>query len=279
MQRVAIVGVGLIGASFALALRAAGFAGEIIGVSSRRSLGDGIAAGAISRGVTLSEAAQWADVLYLSQPIERILTTLQTLGPIARPGCLVTDAGSTKAVIVETARRHLQYAAFLGGHPMAGKEQRGAAAAEAELFRGRPYVLTPLHRASEYATEFRLWLHRIGARLIDMDPHAHDHTVALTSHLPQLLSTALASTLARQNDGNIPIVFGPGLLDMTRLSLSPAEVWMSVLETNKEAVNKAVLAFSDVLRKLQLHLNNSTLQPEFEKAAAFSAEIRNLPFT
>lgn len=278
MKKIAVVGVGLIGASFALALRAAGFGGEIVGVSSPRSIEAGIAAGAISRGVSLVEAAQWADLLYLSQPIEHILTTIAALEPVVRAGCLISDAGSTKTAIVEAARRHLPPAAFLGGHPMAGKEQRGAEAADAQLFRGRPYVLTPLGE-HEQSADFQSWLERIGARIVVMDPRLHDRTVALTSHLPQLLSTALAATLSKQKNEHITEVFGPGLLDMTRLSLSAPEVWMSVLETNKEAVNQALLEFKSVLNEIQLHLNDGTLVDQFMSAAAFSSDIRKPTYT
>lgn len=129
IHTVAIVGVGLIGGSFALALRKAGFAGEILGVSSPPAIQAGISVGAISRGVSLDEAAARADLIYLAQPVDRILETIEMLGALARPGSLITDGGSTKAVIVRKASEHIRNASFLGGHPMAGKEQRGVEAA------------------------------------------------------------------------------------------------------------------------------------------------------
>src|SRR5262249_11250484 len=161
-----IVGVGLIGGSFGLALRAAGFRGEILGVSSPRTISAALARGSISAEATLEEAAAQADLLYLAQPVDRIIATLRRLGPIVRPGCLLTDAGSTKKEIVSAAGA----LPFLGGHPMAGKEQRGVEAAEAELFRGRPYILTPVTPASAATNYFRIWLQKIGARLIEMSP-------------------------------------------------------------------------------------------------------------
>ena len=142
MRKVAIVGVGLIGGSFGLALRKAGFPGSIVGVSSPRSLEPALERGAIDRGATLEEAASTADLVFLSQPISGILETLRKLGPMVRRDTLVTDAGSTKQAIAEEARRSLTTGSFLGGHPMAGKESRGAGAADAELFRGRPWVLS-----------------------------------------------------------------------------------------------------------------------------------------
>src|SRR5437588_724526 len=122
MRTVAIAGVGLIGGSFGLALRKAGFAGELIGVSSDPAVSAGIEAGAIDGGANLEEAARSADLIYLSQPVDRILSTIPVLAKIARPDCLITDAGSTKARIVAAASAAC-LKTFLGGHPLAGKEQ------------------------------------------------------------------------------------------------------------------------------------------------------------
>ncbi len=143
MESVAIFGVGLIGGSFGLALKKAGFGGEILGVSSEASIHAALERGAIDRGSALEEAARRADLLYLAQPIGRILDTLRHLDPLVRADALVTDAGSTKHAIVTGARKLLHGCQFLGGHPLAGKEKRGVEQAEADLFRGRTYVLTP----------------------------------------------------------------------------------------------------------------------------------------
>src|ERR1700758_1096001 len=232
MQTVAIVGVGLIGASFGLALREAGFAGSILGVSSPGAIEAGLSAGAISRQATLEEAAHVADLIYLAQPIDRILQTIVALGPMTRNECLVTDAGSTKREIVRKGQAFFPDGTFLGGHPMAGKEQRGAEAADGTLFSGRPYVLTPSTSMSERMRAFQHWLDLLGARTVVMSAEEHDNVVAFTSHLPQLLSTAISVTLAEQENLLVSEVFGPGLLDMTRLAMSSPEVWESVLDTN-----------------------------------------------
>jgi prephenate dehydrogenase len=280
MNRLAIVGVGLIGTSFALALRKAGFDGEIVGVSSERSIEAGIRAQAISRGVSLEEAADWADLIYLSQPIDQILQTLAQLGSIARQDCLVTDAGSTKSAIVEAAARHVKTATFLGGHPMAGKESRGAESADADLFAGRPYVLTPdaagaREGPAESIRVFRRWLERIGARVYEMSAREHDQTVALTSHLPQLLSTALAVTLSSEDERAVTQVFGPGLVDMTRLALSAPRVWMSVLATNREAVLRAINIYEATLADIRRSLAEGELEALFEKGSEFARNIRD----
>jgi prephenate dehydrogenase len=170
METVAIVGVGLIGASFGLALRKSGFSGEIIGVSSEKALAAGLARGAISSSATLAKAAQRADLVYLSQPGDRILDTIPQLAPALQPGAMVTDAGSTKQQIAACALAHLPAASFLGGHPIAGKEQRGPAAADADLFRDRPYILTPHGPDNRHTEVFRQTLHSFGAIVMDMSP-------------------------------------------------------------------------------------------------------------
>jgi len=279
MKTVAIAGVGLIGASFGLALRKAGFSGEILGVSSPPAIEAGLRSGAITRAATLEEAAESAGLIYLAQPVDRILTTLETLGPIAPASCLITDAGSTKSAIVRKASEYVREASFLGGHPLAGKEQSGAEMADADLFRGRPYVLTPLRAAAEPTRDLRLWLERLGANVIEMSPAEHDAVLAFTSHLPQLLSTALAYTLARQSNPAVAEVFGPALLDMTRLALSPPEVWESIFATNKEHILTAFDEFLQSGRELRTAVELGDLRSIFAQSATFARVVRKLPST
>lgn len=264
----------MIGGSFGLALRDAGFEGEIVGVSSAAAISAAVERNIVSRGVALEEAAQWADLIYLAQPVDRILQTIEQLAPVIRRDCLVTDAGSTKAQIMRKTADFLLPAQFLGGHPLAGKEQRGVQAAEAGLFRRRPYVLTPAGPDTPQTAEFRSWLVRFGAELVDMSPEEHDRTVALTSHLPQLLSTALAHTLAAHGDSKTEVIFGQGLLDMTRLALSNPELWSSILATNEDAVRDAIDEFSRTLAKLRNSIGNEELSHLFTSANSFARQIR-----
>jgi len=272
MQTVAIVGVGLIGASFGLAIRKAGFSGEIVGVSSPPAIEAGIKTGAISAVTTLGEAAATADLIYLAQPVDRIIETLGRLGTAVRKEALITDAGSTKLAIVHAAASFAGKARFLGGHPMAGKETRGAESADADLFRNRTYVLTPHHEP--VPENFRQLLKSIGANVIEMTAEEHDATVALTSHLPQLLSTALAAHLANEKQPGIQQVFGSGLLDMTRLALSPAELWSSILATNKANVVEAIDRYTEVLAEMKQALLADDLDALFQMAAQFSGRLR-----
>lgn len=278
MNSVAIVGTGLIGASFGLALRQAGFIGPILGVSSERALADAVAVGAIDRGVTLAEAAGQAELVFLSQSIGRILDTLRHLDPLLRPGALVTDAGSTKNEIVDHARQFIRRGQFLGGHPMAGKELRGAAAAEAGLFQGCTWVLTP-DEPSELETPaaraFVDWLDRIGARLVALDCDEHDRVVAFTSHLAQLASTALASSVGENLSEERHLrVAGPGLRGMTRLALSSYDLWRDILATNTEHIDRALSRYVQKMEYIRDNLRTRQLQNEFAHGADLAARLR-----
>ena len=278
MKRVAIIGTGLIGASFGLALRKAGFDGTITGVSSPAAILDAAASGAIDRGAPLAEAVGRADLVFLSQTIGRILDTIRHLDPLLGEGALVTDAGSTKCEIVDLARRFITRGQFLGGHPMAGKEKRGAQAADADLFRNRTWALTP-DAPEELETPagrgFRAWLERMGARPVVLDADAHDRVVALTSHLGQLASTALAATVAdRLGDPAHLGVAGPGLEDMTRLALGSYDLWRDILATNTEHIDRALSVYIQKLEHMRENLRTRQLQSEFERAATLAGRLR-----
>jgi prephenate dehydrogenase len=278
MKSVAIVGTGLIGASFGLALRKAGFDGPIAGVSSERAIADALAIGAIDRSATLAEAAAQADLVFLAQPIGRILDTIRRLDPLVRPDAIVTDAGSTKCEIADLALQQIRRCQFLGGHPMAGKEKRGAAAADADLFQGATWVLTPEDPAelhTDAAIGLVHWLKQIGAKPVAMNPEEHDRVVALTSHLAQLASTALASTVAEQIDPPERLaVAGPGLKDMTRLALSAYDLWRDILATNSEPIDRALAGYIQKLEHMRENLRTRQLQEEFERGAILAGRLR-----
>lgn len=274
MNTVAIVGAGLIGSSFGLALRRAGFAGAIVGVSSEPAIAAAATCGAIDRGATLAEAAAAADLVFLSQTIGRILDTVRHLDPLLKPGALVTDAGSTKCEIVDVARQAITRAQFLGGHPMAGKESRGAESADAALFRGKTWVLTPDDPAeleTPAARDFRSWLDRIGARPVVLDADEHDRIVARTSHLPQLASTALAAVLSAAPHKEVS---GSGLADMTRLALSSYDLWRDILATNSDHIEKALGEYVQEIEHIRENLRTRQLQEEFDRGAALAKAIR-----
>lgn len=259
------MGVGLIGGSFALALRKAGFSGELVGVSSPATLEKALSRNVIDRGLPLASAAEEADLIYLAQPIEQILVTLDLLAPHTRPGTLVTDAGSTKSAICERAAV-LRQARFIGGHPMAGKEARGVESADPDLFVGRPYVLTSRD------PELEKWIEAIGARLVILEPAEHDRLVAMASHLPQVLATALASMFADTPEAMN--VAGPGAADMTRLALSAYDIWHDIFSTNTPSIDAALGAYIERLETLRAQLRNPEMERTFQRAADAARSLR-----
>jgi prephenate dehydrogenase len=273
MNSVAIIGTGLIGSSFGLALKAAGFTGHIYGVSSPHAAEAALAAGAVDSIANLEAAVPNSDLIYLAQPISRILHTLRHLDSLVQPGALITDAGSTKQTIVSTAQANIHRCQFLGGHPMAGKESRGAQAAEANLFRDRPYVLTPGDLDTAAAQTFQSWLKRIGAKVVILSADEHDHLVAYSSHLPQLASTGLASMIAEISPASAQVA-GPGLTDATRLALSSYDLWRDIVSTNTEPIVEALTAYIQKLDHLRENLRTRQLQDEFTAAAAFAKQLR-----
>ena len=278
MESVAIVGVGLIGGSFALALRKAGFGGRFLGVSSEATLRAALENGAIDEGVPLAEAAARAELIYLAQPIGRILDTLHHLDGHLRPGMLVTDAGSTKEAIVAQAARSVTRCQFLGGHPMAGKEKRGVSAADADLFVDRTYILTPLEPVeldTPAAQEFREWLRRIGAKPFVLEPAEHDRIVSYTSHLAQLVSTALGATVAEHVAEDELAISGPGLRDTTRLALSAYDLWRDIIATNAGPIDRALQDCIQKLDHMRQNLRTRQLQEEFERAGKLAAKLRS----
>ena len=262
IDTIAIAGVGLIGGSFGLALRRAGFSGRLLGVSSPATIEKAIARGAIDSGVTLDQACAEADLLLLAQPVSVILNVL----PKLRTQAWVTDAGSTKALICAAGHAALGDR-FFGSHPMAGSEARSIDAASATLFEGRPWICT-----SAPPPEFAAWITAIGAHLLILTPEEHDHLVALSSHLPQLLSTTLAATLSATGAERTA---GPGLTDMTRLALSSFDLWRDILATNPAAIRAALASFRLHLDSLDSALDDpAQLEALFARASSFARSLR-----
>jgi prephenate dehydrogenase len=285
ISRISILGTGLLGTSVGLALRATGFKGAIVGwnrspeqAQLALDLGaiDSIAADSI-------EAARESQVTLLAVPIFATIDFMEKLAPVLGPGHLVTDVGSTKRLISETAARIYntpERAAFLPGHPMAGKERGGAALADANLFRGAVWLFTDSPAAqrapnsAELVKEWREWVTKMGAKTLDLDPARHDELVAWVSHLPQFTATAL-SALLEEEVGDAPElkdVGGRALREMTRLGASPYSTWRDIAHTNTEAVERALLALEQRLAHLRENLRTHVLRDEFERANKFRRE-------
>lgn len=278
INTVSVVGVGLIGGSFALALRRIGFAGRILGVSSPSTIRRALDLGVIDAGCSLEDALPRSDLVYMAQPVTRILDQLEAVRHLVPDHALVTDAGSTKRQIVNRARELFGGGPdFIGGHPMAGKEGRGVDVAEAGLFEGAVYALVPTGEVmpeSSVVQAFRGWLDAMGCRQRVMGPAEHDLTVAWTSHMPQLVSTALAAALGDRLKlaGDLEVA-GEGLRDMTRLAASQHEVWAAILETNGDAIDEALQSFVREVEGLRNSLPSDNGKKHFERANAMRSNI------
>lgn len=285
MERVAILGTGLLGTSVGLALRAAGFEGSIVGWNrSRRSAETALAMGAIdSIGDDAISTAKASQVVLLAVPIFATLDLMEQLAPVLGPDQLVTDVGSTKTQITESADRLFntnERAGFLPGHPMAGKERGGAELGDANLFRGAVWLFTDFpawQRSPESAVlakNWREWVLAMGARTLDLGPQRHDELVAWVSHLPQFTATAL-SALFEQEVSEAPElkdVGGRALREMTRLGASPFSMWRDIAHTNTEAIATAIEALEQRLAHIRENLRTPELRDEFEKANRFRRE-------
>ena len=283
IERVAIIGTGLIGSSIGLALRAAGFAGAIAGWDKRREEAQtALERGALSAVTDDPErVARESDLVVLAMPVLGVLDWMERLAPVLGPGQLVTDVGSTKREIAEAARRLYptrregglrQSAEYIPGHPMAGKERGGAELAEAGLFRGAMWLFTPAGAdRSEIEEEWRGWVERMGACTMDMDAARHDELLAWVSHLPQMLSTALAAML-EERFGDAPeirAIGGRALRETTRLGASPYSMWRDVAMTNTAAIEAALLALEQELQHVRESLRTPELREEFARANRF----------
>lgn len=273
IRTVTIAGVGLIGGSFALALRAGGFAGTILGVSSTRTLETAQRLGVIDEGVSFEDGMRRADLVYLAQPISQILEVIPRIAPFLGPEAVVTDAGSTKVQIVRTAEAHLPAGSFLGGHPMAGKESRGVESADANLFRDRSYILTPGGgKERSNLDDFRKLVLGFGCRLTSLTPEEHDCIVACCSHVPQLASTALAVAVSRADSTKEAV--GPGLIDMTRLAMSTYEVWRDIIATNESEIGAALDRYIAVLQEVRGGLGTPEMEQYFATGARLAKAVR-----
>jgi len=259
ISKIAIVGCGLIGGSLGSALRTSGFRGGITGSDTPEVLEKAVRLGAIDFAAPAIESAvQDADVIVLATPISSILALLPVVAKHAPAHALVTDTGSTKVEIVAKAKSIFGASAhrrFLPGHPISGKERSGIEQADPYLFRGAKWVFTPIEPQSDpppsspctsLHTGWMELIRKIGASPVCMTPEEHDLVLAFTSHLPQLLSIALANTVLGElrldaGDGSYSRVpYGGGLRDMTRLAKSDPLVWRDILATNGNNIRRAL---------------------------------------
>jgi prephenate dehydrogenase len=282
-RRVAILGTGLIGGSFALALRKHFPTVAITGFD--RS--PGAATRALSRGIIdtiapdLPASVKNSDLVYIALPIGATIEALPQIAAAAGPAALVTDASSTKTAVCKAAAAHFKNGArFLGGHPMAGKEHSGVENATAGLFPGAPYALIATEKDPDPRVQsFANLIAAIGAHPVWTDPETHDWAVSIVSHLPQLAALALARVVQDETDETgLPIsLAGPGLLDSLRLAASPYAIWRDILLTNSDNISRALDRLSQAIDYLRSQLTSKEIEREFRAANELHKSLRKPP--
>ncbi len=274
-KQVTIIGTGLIGGSLGLALKKRRLAGRIVGCDRAPVLERAQGCGAIEAGTTdPADAVRGSDLVVLATPVIAILDLIGRLGPMLPAKTLVTDVGSTKVEVVQRAAKSLGRNAgqrFLAGHPMAGKENAGVEFADADLFEGAAWLFTPLSRQNVYAGQCGEFIHcaeKMGAKIAVVDPAEHDRFCAWISHLPQMISTALAATLVDEFGPDAPVldIGGRALREMTRISGSPYSMWRDIAITNRKNLSDALQKLEQRLAHIRENLDSRELAAEFERA-------------
>lgn len=278
LQRIAVVGLGLIGGSLVQSIRRVLPARTLIGVDFPEVLAQ--ARGFLAEQyapTNLSHALANADLIFLATPINAVIDMLPLVANAAKRGAIVTDVGSTKRAIVEKAKSCFgEERFFIGGHPMTGLEKGGWENAQPNLFEGATYVLTPTeHCPVAPRTALQELLQNIGARVLVLDAEEHDRVAAEVSHLPQLLAVALTHFISRAGVAHAPRLqmAAGGFRDMTRIAASPYKIWRDVLQTNHTNVRKALREFTLALQELEANLEGEQLESDFQRAHAVRQQL------
>ena len=285
IRQITIVGTGLIGGSLALALKKRKFAGKIVGCDRDATLEKARNRGAIDEGFSNpGDAARGSQVVVLATPVLATVDLIERLGPALPAKTLLTDVGSTKTVVATQALKVFGRNAgrrFLAGHPMAGKELSGVDYADADLFQNAVWFLTPLpgqnleNLSDGLVGELAGWIDQIGARIAVVPPDEHDRLCAWISHLPQMISTALAAALVEEFGEEAPLLAAGGraLREMTRISASPYSMWRDVAISNTKNIEDALLKLEQRLAHIRENLGTRQLAEEFELAH----QLRKMP--
>jgi prephenate dehydrogenase len=279
-HKVVIFGVGLIGGSFALALRKAGAVQEVVGFGrSEQSLTQALRLGLIDRiGCDVAAEVQHADLILLATPVAQMAEILARIAPYIGANTLMTDGGSTKCDVVVAARQQLgnKIAQFIPAHPIAGAELSGPAAALAELYQGKKVVLTPLPENTQASvSRIRQAWEFCGAVVSELTPEQHDEVFAAVSHLPHLLAFTLVHDLAlRGNRDQLLSFAASGFRDFTRIAASSPEMWRDISLANREALLREIEQYAAELYKLHQALQQGDGE-KLEKMFSLAREVRS----
>jgi prephenate dehydrogenase len=274
-HRIAIAGIGLIGGSIALGVRERWPAARVIGIDRPAVLAHAAGSGAVDRGLASIAELDDADLIVLAAPVRQNARLLADVPRALLQKAVLTDVGGTKRDIVNAARVLPAGATFIGGHPIGGAERGGFGFARPDLFKNRPWILTPAAGAPEAAlAALHQFVAGLGARPVVMDAAGHDTVMAFVSHLPQLAASALMDTVGSAVAGEGLEVAGRGLIDTTRLASSPSSVWRDICSTNADAISGALDQLIDRLNDLRADLHRGeTLDAVFSGAARWRGEL------
>ena len=278
-EQLGLIGCGLMGGSFALAMKKAGLVKRVVGYSKSPSTTDR----ARQLGVIDVEAPSallavaGADIVLVAVPVAATEATLKSIKHLVTPQMLVMDVGSTKADVVQAARRALrdQVGSFVPAHPIAGREVSGVEHADPELYAGRQVILTPTERtlAAHLRCAEELWT-RLGCRVTSMAPEAHDAAFAAVSHLPHLLAFAMMQSVIRQeNSDYILSLAGTGFRDFTRIAASDPKMWRDILRANREEVLVQSRLFQEALQAFE-HAIQADDDQSLEDMLTLASETR-----
>ena len=272
---IAIVGLGLIGGSIALAVRERWAASRVVGVDRQAVLAHAMGSGAIDRGFESVAALPPVDLVVLAAPVNQNIDLLKQLGSGRPDPVVITDVGGTKRAIVDAARGLPRTSTFVGGHPLGGAERGGVAFARTALFAGRPWIFTPDGGDSREAVDrLSLFVTGLGAAPTTMDADRHDRLMAFVSHLPQLTASALMEVVGRAAPPGGVRLGGRGLVDTTRLASSPASVWRDICATNADEIGDALDLLIACLTEMRGNLRRGeTIDAIFDEAAKWRAEL------
>ncbi len=270
-EQLGLIGCGLMGGSFALALKRAGLVKRVVGYSKSPSTTER----ARQLGVIDVEApsallaASGADIVLLAVPVASTETTFKAIKHLITPQMLIMDVGSTKRDVVDAARRSLreQIGCFVPAHPIAGKELSGVEHADADLYHGRQVVLTPIERTSRIQLQkaVDVWA-ALGCRVLKMTPESHDAAFAAVSHLPHLIAFAMMNAISGQPMGrDFLSLAGPGFRDFTRIAAAEPSMWRDVLMSNREELLTQSRIFQRNLQALELMISNGNEEALLEQ--------------
>ena len=272
---IAIVGLGLIGGSIALAVRERWPASRLAGVDTPSVLAHAMGSAAIDRAFESVGALPAVDLIVLAAPVNQNIELLTQLASRRQEPVVITDVGGTKRAIVEAARGLPRSSTFVGGHPLGGAERGGFGFARPDLFAGRPWIFTPAGTdSSDAVARLSQFVTGLGATPATMDADQHDRLMAFVSHLPQLTASALMDVVGRATPPGGVWMGGRGLADTTRLASSPASVWRDICATNADAIGDAldllIACLTDMRGNLQ---RGETIDAIFDEAGKWRAEL------